>query len=87
MSRYNDDTGLWDCGILVIAAASPTGTARTVAAAFAAADETIDELAAALGRKPSNVQPPKDWLMDWNDDEGPTFDDVLATPEASEAVQ
>ncbi|MEQ4717871.1 hypothetical protein [Nonomuraea sp. B19D2] len=54
---------------------------------FAAADDAIDELAAALGRKPSNVQPSKDWLMDWNDDEGRTFDDVLAALEGSEAAQ
>jgi hypothetical protein len=54
---------------------------------FAAADDTIDELAAALGRKPSNVQPPRDWLMDWNDDEGRIFDHVLAALETGEVAQ
>ncbi|MEU6783431.1 hypothetical protein ABZ912_29910 [Nonomuraea angiospora] len=54
---------------------------------FAAADDTIDELATALGRKPSNVQPSRDWLMDWNDEDGRIFDDVLAALEAGEATQ
>ncbi|MGR6915381.1 DUF6197 family protein [[Actinomadura] parvosata] len=52
---------------------------------FAAADDTIDELATALGRKPSNVQSPKEWLLDWNDDEGRTFDEVIAALEDGEA--